>query len=164
MNTFASAKTDNWMIIINNDSEWLKPCIDPKCSQHIFKLHISFVNTRPSFISKRDMIFVWNKTLTMWGLYTHRETHTHVSGWENMHEHKLALAWQALSHAKGHYLAAVSSNRSIAGWETDPGSVPSLQGCTIWQLQHICVSRIRVHVRIRMCVCQRDWSIRPPLR
>lgn len=43
-----------------------------------------------------------------------------------VHEHKQALAWQARSHAKGHYLAAVSFNRSVAGWETDSGSVPSL--------------------------------------
>lgn len=62
-----------------------------------------------------------------------------------MHEHKQALAWQELSHAKGHYLAAVSSDRSVAGWETDPGSVPSLQGCTIWQQKRNCVSAC-VHV------------------
>lgn len=57
-----------------------------------------------------------------------------------MHEHKQTLALQALSHAKGHYLAAVSFNRSVAGWETDPGSVPSLRGRTIWQLQQINMS------------------------
>lgn len=85
--------------------------------------------------------------------------------WMTMHEHKQALAWQALSHAKGHYLAAVSSNRSIAGWETDPGSVPSLRGCTIWQLRRICVCAC-VHARtgMQMNVCQRNWCIRPPLR
>lgn len=68
-----------------------------------------------------------------------------------MHEHKQALAWKALSHAKGHYLAAVSSNRSMAGWETDPGSVPSLQGGTIWQLQHICMSAVCVCARVHEC-------------
>lgn len=71
-----------------------------------------------------------------------------------MHEHEQALALHSLSHAKGHYLAAVSSNRSIAGWETDPGSVPSLQGCTIWQLQHICMSA--------EFVCQRDLVYQTP--
>ncbi len=90
----------------------------------------------------------WNKPLLF--KVTHMCTHTHASGWETMHEHKQTLALQALSYAKGHYLAAVSSNRSIAGWETDPGSVPSLQGCTIWQLQHICVSGV--------CMCVRTYK------
>lgn len=71
-----------------------------------------------------------------------------------VHEHKQALAWQALSHAKGHYLAAVSFNRSVAGWETDPGSVPSLRGCTIWQLQHIRMSVARVRVRTHSPACK----------
>lgn len=75
-----------------------------------------------------------------------------------VHEHKQALAWQALSHAKGHYLAAVSFNRSVAGWETDPGSVPSLRGCTIWQLQHICMSAVRACAHtlasVQVFVCQ----------
>lgn len=65
---------------------------------------------------------------------------------ESAHECKQALAQQALSHAKGHYLAAVSSNRNIAGWETDPGSVPSLQRRTIWQQRHVCVSAVRVYI------------------
>lgn len=47
---------------------------------------------------------------------------------ETLRKHKQALAWQALSHARGHYLAAVSSNRTIAGCETDSGSGPSLRG------------------------------------
>lgn len=70
-----------------------------------------------------------------------------MSGRETMHEHKQALAWQTLSHAKGHYLAAVNSNRRIAGWETVPGSAASLHGCTIWQLEHISVSAAGV------CAC-----------
>lgn len=64
----------------------------------------------------------------------------HTTMEETVHKHKQALVSQALSHAKGHYLAAVSFNRSVAGWEWDPGSVPSLQGCTILQSQHISVS------------------------
>lgn len=80
----------------------------------------------------------------------HMSTHARVSGWKTVHEHKQALAWQALSHAKGHYLAAVSSNRGIAGWETDPGSVPSLQGSTIWQPQRICVPAV--------CMCARTYE------
>lgn len=85
---------------------------------------------------------------------------------ETMHKHKQALALQAFSHAKGHYLAAVRSNRSIAGWETDPGSVPSLRGCTIWQLQHICVFAVCAHscTSVGMFMCQKNWCIRPPLR
>lgn len=59
--------------------------------------------------------------------------------------HNQALAWRAFSSARGHYLAAVSSNRSIAGRETNPGSVPSLRGSTIWQ--RVC------------CVCQTPSEI-----
>lgn len=85
---------------------------------------------------------------------------------ETIHEHKQVLASQTLSHAKGHYLATVSFNRSIAGWETDPGSVPSLQGCTIWQQQHISVSscvHVRTHLQIWKCLSVRRAGISEPL-
>lgn len=69
-------------------------------------------------------------------ILVYMQTHTHTVD-ESVHKHKQALAWQALSDAKGHYLAAVSSNRRIAGWETVSGSAPSLHGCTIWQQEQI---------------------------
>lgn len=73
-------------------------------------------------------------------------THTHSQSDEKVRTNtNRALAWQALNDAKGHYLAAVSSNRRIAGWETVSGSAPSLHGCTIWQHQ-------------RSCVCAQEWG------
>lgn len=73
-----------------------------------------------------------------------------------MHKDKLALALQALSHAKGHYLAAVSSNRGVSGWETGSGSAPSLQGRTIWQC--VCPT-----VRVCAHTCVRGTGVTDPL-
>lgn len=112
--------------------------------------------------SREDTLH-WNEALPVCGY----SQNTLMLG--AVHEHKQALAWQELSHAKGHYLAAVSFNRSVAGWETDPGSVPSLRGCTIWQLQHIRMSAARACAHtltsVRVFVCQGgELCIRPPLR
>lgn len=89
-------------------------------------------------------------------------THKNTLMLGTAHEHKQALAWQALSHAKGHYLAAVSFNRSVAGWETDPGSVPkacegALSGSNNAPA-HPC-RRARVHTLGRAC---ERLPIRPP--
>lgn len=69
-------------------------------------------------------------------------------------EHRPPVACVELGHAKGCYLATVSFNRTRTCWEGDPGSVPNLQGCAIWQLKrvnvpasaHICAHKCCVGV------------------
>lgn len=96
-------------------------------------------------------------------------THKNTLMLGTVHEHKQALAWQALSHAKGHYLAAVSFNRSVAGWETDPGSEPKPCEGALSGSYHASASprgRARVHTLGRACerLCIRPPSEKAPHR
>lgn len=96
-------------------------------------------------------------------------THKNTLMLGTVHEHKQALAWQALSHAKGHYLAAVSFNRSVAGWETDPGSIPKPCEGALSGSYHASArprGRARVHTLGRACerLCIRPPSEKAPRR